>query len=34
MQIESCLGNPEIAVGGGVDSEDDFLISSKKMWDS
>ena len=30
MQIE-CLGIPEITVGGGVDSEDDFLIDSKKM---
>ena len=31
MQIDSCLGNPEIAVGRGVDSEGDFLIDSKKM---
>lgn len=31
MQIESCLGNPEIAVGRGVDIEGDFLIDSKKM---
>ena len=31
MQNESCLGNPEITVGGNVDSDDDFLIDSKKM---
>ena len=31
MQIESCLGNPEMTVGGDVDGEDDFLIGSKKM---
>ena len=31
MQIESCLGNPEMTVGGDVDSEDDFLSDSKKM---
>ena len=28
MQIESCLGNPEITVGADVNSEDDFLIDS------
>ena len=31
IQTESCLGNPEINVGGNVDIEDDFLIDSKKM---
>ena len=31
MQIESCLGNPEITVSADVNSEDDFLIGSKKM---
>ena len=31
MKIESCLGNPEITVDVDVDSEDDFLIDSKKM---
>ena len=31
MQIESCLGNPEITVAGNVDREDDFLINSKIM---
>ena len=31
MQIESCLGDPAITIGGNVDSEDDFLIDSKKM---
>ena len=31
MQIESYLGNPEITVDVDVDSEDDFLIDSKKM---
>ena len=31
MQNESCLGNPETTVGGNVDSDDDFLIDSKKM---
>ena len=31
MQIESCLGNPEITVCANVNSEDDFLIDTKKM---
>lgn len=34
MQIEPYLCSPEITVGGDVDSEDDFLIDSKKLWDS
>lgn len=30
--IKKCkLGDPEINVGGYVDSEDDFIIGSKKM---
>ena len=29
--IESCLGNSDITVGGDIDSEDDFLIDSRKM---
>ena len=32
MQFESCLDNPEITVGGDVDSENDFLFDSKKIW--
>ena len=31
MQFESCLDNPEITVGGDVDSENDFLFDSKKI---
>ena len=34
MQIELCLGDPEITVGGDVDSDDDYLIDSKKMYAS